>query len=72
MRWNNRVTRLLGCQYPIVLGAMQGIGRSAIAAPVSEAGGLGIITAHWWKPPPRTRSSGPRPSVLPMRGSSPG
>lgn len=55
MRWNNRVTRLLGCQYPIVLGAMQGIGRSAIAAPVSEAGGLGIITAHCFRGPEELR-----------------
>ncbi len=55
MRMNNRVTRLLGCQYPIVLGAMQGIGRSTIAAPVSEAGGLGIITAHCFREPAQLR-----------------
>ncbi len=46
MKWNNRVTQLLGSKYPIILGAYEGFGRSAIAAPVSEAGGFGIITAH--------------------------
>lgn len=34
---------------------MQGIGRSAIAAPVSEAGGLGIITAHCFRGPEELR-----------------
>jgi NAD(P)H-dependent flavin oxidoreductase YrpB (nitropropane dioxygenase family) len=41
MKWNNRVTQLLESKYPIMLGAMQGIGGSSMAAPVSEAGGLG-------------------------------
>lgn len=55
MRWNNRVTRILGSQYPIMLGAMQGIGRSSIAAPVSEAGAFGIITAHCFRKPDQLR-----------------
>ena len=41
MKWNNRVRQLPGSRYPIMLGAMQGIGGSSMAAPVSEAGGLG-------------------------------
>ena len=40
MKWNNSVTQLLESKYPIMLGAMQGIGGSSMAAPVSEAGGL--------------------------------
>lgn len=55
MNWNNRVTQLLGSKYPIMLGAMQGIGKSTIAAPVSEAGGFGIITAHCFSTPARLR-----------------
>lgn len=55
MKWNNRVTQILGSQYPIMLGAMQGIGRSSIAAPVSEAGGFGIITAHCFRDPEKLR-----------------
>lgn len=55
MKWNNRVTQILGSEYPIMLGAMQGIGRSTIAAPVSEAGGFGIITAHCFRQPEKLR-----------------
>lgn len=55
MKWSNRVTAILGSKYPIMLGAMQGIGRSAIAAPVSEAGGFGIITAHCFQKPEQLR-----------------
>ena len=55
MKWNNRVTQILGSQYPIMLGAMQGIGKSTIAAPVSEAGGFGIITAHCFRNPEKLR-----------------
>lgn len=45
MEWKTRVTELLGSKYPIIQGAFAGFGTSAIAAPVSEAGGFGIITA---------------------------
>ncbi len=40
-----RVTELLGVQYPIILGGLQWLGRAKLAAAVSEAGGLGLITA---------------------------
>ena len=45
MNWKNRVTDILGSQYPIIQGAFAGFGTSALAAPVSDAGGFGIITA---------------------------
>jgi len=51
MDWSTRVTDLLGCKYPIIQGAFGGFGRSDIAAPVSEAGGFGIITATSFKTP---------------------
>ena len=40
-----RVTELLGIRYPIVQGGMQWVGRAELAAAVSNAGGLGILTA---------------------------
>lgn len=43
--WNTRITEMLGCKYPIIQGAYGAQGTSAIAAPVSAAGGFGIITA---------------------------
>jgi NAD(P)H-dependent flavin oxidoreductase YrpB (nitropropane dioxygenase family) len=39
-----RVTSLLGIRYPIIQGGMQWVGRAELAAAVSNAGGLGILT----------------------------
>jgi nitronate monooxygenase len=46
MEWKTRITEMCGCRYPIIQGAFAGFGKSTLAAPVSEAGGFGIITAH--------------------------
>ena len=51
MKWRTRVTELLGSKYPIIQGAFGGFGVSALAAPVSEAGGFGIITASALRTP---------------------
>ena len=40
-----RITQLLGIERPIVQGGMMHVGRAELASAVSEAGGLGIITA---------------------------
>jgi NAD(P)H-dependent flavin oxidoreductase YrpB (nitropropane dioxygenase family) len=40
-----RITQLLGIRYPIIQGGMQWVGRAELAAAVSNAGGLGILTA---------------------------
>jgi NADH:quinone reductase (non-electrogenic) len=40
-----RVTEMLGIQHPIVQGGMQWVGLAELAAAVSNAGGLGIVTA---------------------------
>ena len=40
-----RFTELVGIDYPIVQGGMMWIGRAELAAAVSNAGGLGILTA---------------------------
>ncbi|MCK4362241.1 MAG: nitronate monooxygenase [Dehalococcoidia bacterium] len=55
MNWKTRVTELLGSKYPIIQGAFGGFGTSALAAPVSQAGGFGIITASAWRTPERLR-----------------
>lgn len=41
----NRVTELLGTKYPLMQGGMAWIADGRLAAAVSEAGGLGIISA---------------------------
>ncbi len=40
-----RITELFGIQYPIIQGGMQWVGRAEMAAAVSNAGGLGMLTA---------------------------
>ncbi len=40
-----RITSLLGIDYPIVQGGMMWVGRAELASAVSNAGGLGILTA---------------------------
>lgn len=45
MKLKTRITELLGIEYPIVQGGMMWVGRAELAAAVSNAGGLGILTA---------------------------
>ena len=45
MTISNRFTKLLGIERPIVQGGMMWVGRAELAAAVSNAGGLGILTA---------------------------
>ncbi|WP_438708979.1 NAD(P)H-dependent flavin oxidoreductase, partial [Synechococcus elongatus] len=40
-----RITELLGIRYPIVQGGIMWVGRAELASAVSNAGGLGILTA---------------------------
>ncbi|MEU3400780.1 NAD(P)H-dependent flavin oxidoreductase [Streptomyces filamentosus] len=44
-RLRTRFTELLGIEHPVVQGGMMWVGRAGLAAAVSEAGGLGIVTA---------------------------
>ena len=41
----NQVTEMLGIQFPIIQGGMQWVGYAELASAVSNAGGLGILTA---------------------------
>jgi NAD(P)H-dependent flavin oxidoreductase YrpB (nitropropane dioxygenase family) len=45
MSLKTRFTELVGIDYPIVQGGMMWVGRAELAAAVSNAGGLGILTA---------------------------
>ncbi|MEI2664855.1 NAD(P)H-dependent flavin oxidoreductase [Rossellomorea sp. LJF3] len=42
---NTRITELLEIQYPVICGGLYRIGRAPLAAAISEAGGLGIMTS---------------------------
>jgi nitronate monooxygenase len=45
MTFKTRFTELVGIEHPIVQGGMMWVGRAELAAAVSNAGGLGILTA---------------------------
>lgn len=45
MAFTTRITEMLGIEHPIVQGGMQSVGVAELAAAVSNAGGLGILTA---------------------------
>jgi NADH:quinone reductase (non-electrogenic) len=45
MRLQTRFTRLVGIEHPIVQGGMMWVGRAELVSAVSNAGGLGILTA---------------------------
>jgi NADH:quinone reductase (non-electrogenic) len=46
MKFDTRITRLLGIDYPIVQGGMRWAARAPLAAAVGNAGGIGFISAH--------------------------
>ncbi len=43
--FKTRITEMLGIEYPILMGGMQWLSRADLVAAVSNAGGLGFITA---------------------------
>ena len=43
VHFNNRITRLLGIEYPIIQAPMGWIARAQLASAVSNAGGMGVI-----------------------------
>ncbi|ABD27508.1 2-nitropropane dioxygenase precursor [Novosphingobium aromaticivorans DSM 12444] len=45
MALKTRITQMLGIEHPIVQGGMMNVGYAELASAVSNAGGLGIITA---------------------------
>ena len=55
MEWKTRVTELLGITYPIIQGGLAYLAYADLAAAVSNAGGLGQITAMSLESPERLR-----------------
>jgi nitronate monooxygenase len=51
-----KITELLGIEYPIICGGMFQVGRAELAAAVSEAGGLGVITSKTFVTPEGLRN----------------
>jgi enoyl-[acyl-carrier protein] reductase II len=50
-----RITTLLGCKYPILQGAMAGLGDWRFAAAVADTGAHGTITASISRTPEKLK-----------------
>jgi nitronate monooxygenase len=59
-----RITELLGIRYPIVEGGMQWVGLAGLAAAVSNAGALGMVTARTQPTPDALRAEIARAQAL--------
>jgi NADH:quinone reductase (non-electrogenic) len=55
MAIKTRITEMLGIEHPIVQGGMQSVGYAELASAVSNAGGLGILTALTQPSPEKLR-----------------
>lgn len=53
--WNTNITEMFDIEYPIIQGAFGTFGTAEFAVPVSEAGGLGMITAGGFGTPENFR-----------------
>ena len=58
-----RITELFGIQHPIIQGGMHFVGLAELAAAVSNAGGLGIITGLTQRTPELLANEIPKPRV---------
>lgn len=45
MEWKTKITEMIGCKYPILLGAFAGFDNKELSAAISAAGGCGVLTA---------------------------
>jgi NADH:quinone reductase (non-electrogenic) len=64
MNWKTRITELLNIQYPIIQGGLAYLAYSDLAAAVSNAGGLGQITAMSIESPEKLREEIQRVRLL--------
>jgi nitronate monooxygenase len=53
--FKTRITEMLGIEYPIIQGGMQWLSKAELASAVSEAGGLGFMTAASFPDPSELR-----------------
>ena len=66
---NTRLTELLGIEVPIICGGMMRVGTAELAAAVSNAGALGILTALTQPTPERRRPRSKNAKRLPTNPS---
>ncbi len=45
MKWKTTITEMIGCKYPIILGAFARYDNKNLTAAISQSGGFGVLTA---------------------------
>ncbi|MHA1787706.1 MAG: NAD(P)H-dependent flavin oxidoreductase [Candidatus Helarchaeota archaeon] len=45
MIWHTKISEMIGCKYPILLGAFAGYDNSILTAKISDVGAFGVLTA---------------------------
>ncbi len=55
-KFDTQITRMLGCEHPILCGGMQWVSRAEFVAAVCNAGGFGFITAETFDTPEDLRN----------------
>jgi NAD(P)H-dependent flavin oxidoreductase YrpB (nitropropane dioxygenase family) len=71
LRWDTPFCRLVGIEAPVVRAPVGGISTPALAAAVSEVGGLGTLSITWREPDqPRSLLRETRSYVAPFHGDS--
>ena len=49
MKWKTKITEMIGCKYPIILGAFARYDNTKLVSAISKAGGVGILTGSYFK-----------------------
>ena len=57
MKWKTKITEMIGCKYPIMLGAFARFDNTQLTAAISEAGGLGILTGSYFNKEEKLRNA---------------
>ncbi|MHA1230092.1 MAG: NAD(P)H-dependent flavin oxidoreductase [Candidatus Helarchaeota archaeon] len=57
MIWRTKITEIIGCKYPILLGAFAGYDNSLLTAEISDAGAFGVLTASSFENTDKFRSA---------------
>jgi len=57
VKWKTIITEMIGCQYPIILGAFAGHDNKDLTAAISQAGGVGVLTASSYESEDKFRNA---------------
>jgi nitronate monooxygenase len=57
MKWKTKITEMVECEYPIMLGAFAGFDNAQLTAVISKVGGFGVLTGSSFKEEEKLRNA---------------